>query len=73
MRAARRDPAVGVMPPHGLSLEEVVYPDDAGLAARAAEARAVRSLPGEMGDAADRPGEPAQAPSGSAGPTTSSP
>lgn len=41
-----RDPRVKVMPAHGLSLEEVVYPDDAGLAARAAEARAVRSLPG---------------------------
>jgi len=44
MRAGRRDPAVGVMPPHGLSLEEVVYPDDSGLAARAAQSRAVRSL-----------------------------
>ena len=42
--AAVRDPGVAVMPPHGLSLEEVVYPDDAGLAARADEARAVRSL-----------------------------
>lgn len=40
-----RDPRVKVMPAHGLSLEEVAYPDDAGLAARAAEARATRSLP----------------------------
>jgi tRNA pseudouridine38-40 synthase len=32
------------MPPHGLSLEEVVYPADAELAARAEEARAVRTL-----------------------------
>ena len=40
-----RDAAVAVVPPHGLTLEEVVYPDDAGLAARAREARAVRSLP----------------------------
>lgn len=44
MRAARRDPAVTVMPPHGLSLEEVVYPADADLAARAAQARTVRTL-----------------------------
>ena len=42
--AAVRDPAVAVMPPHGLSLEEVVYPPDAELAARASEARAVRTL-----------------------------
>lgn len=40
-----RDPRVTVMPAHGLSLEEVVYPHDAGLAARAAEARATRTLP----------------------------
>jgi tRNA pseudouridine38-40 synthase len=46
LRAARRDPAVSVMPPHGLSLEEVVYPAAAELAARALEARSVRSLPG---------------------------
>jgi tRNA pseudouridine38-40 synthase len=44
MRAAGRDTGVTVMPPHGLSLEEVVYPDDEGLAARADEARAVRTL-----------------------------
>ena len=31
------------MPPHGLSLEEVVYPDDDDLAARAAATRARRS------------------------------
>ena len=36
---ATRDARVMVMPPHGLALEEVVYPDDAGLAARAAESR----------------------------------
>ena len=36
---ATRDARVMVMPPHGLVLEEVVYPDDAGLAARAAESR----------------------------------
>ena len=44
LAAAVRDPAVAVMPPHGLSLEEVVYPADDALAARAQEARAVRSL-----------------------------
>ncbi|WP_270887538.1 tRNA pseudouridine(38-40) synthase TruA [Pedococcus sp. 5OH_020] len=44
LRAARRDPAVAVMPAHGLSLEEVIYPPDKELAARAAQARAVRTL-----------------------------
>lgn len=45
--AARvRDAAVVVMPPQGLSLEEVVYPPDDALAARARESRAVRSLDG---------------------------
>jgi tRNA pseudouridine38-40 synthase len=41
--AGRRDAGVRVMPPHGLSLEEVVYPPDDELSARAAEARAVRA------------------------------
>ncbi|EHM94572.1 hypothetical protein HMPREF0975_01291, partial [Actinomyces sp. oral taxon 849 str. F0330] len=31
-------------PPHGLTLEEVVYPDDDDLAARAERARATRRL-----------------------------
>jgi len=44
MRAGVRDAAVVVMPPHGLSLEEVVYPDDAGLAVRARESRVRRTL-----------------------------
>jgi tRNA pseudouridine38-40 synthase len=44
LRARQRDPGVVVMPPHGLSLEEVVYPPDEELAARAAQARAVRTL-----------------------------
>ena len=48
LRATRRDPAVAVMPPHGLSLEEVVYPDADALAARAVESRSVRSLPGAV-------------------------
>ncbi len=40
----RRDPSVAVMPALGLSLEEVVYPPDDELAARAEQARAVRVL-----------------------------
>jgi tRNA pseudouridine38-40 synthase len=41
--AARvRDPAVFVVPAHGLTLEEVRYPADEGLAARALESRQVR-------------------------------
>ncbi|MDQ6897697.1 MAG: tRNA pseudouridine(38-40) synthase TruA [Actinomycetota bacterium] len=46
----RRDSGVLVMPPHGLSLEEVDYPPDADLAARAQEARAVRSLSRQPAD-----------------------
>jgi tRNA pseudouridine38-40 synthase len=40
-----RDPGVVVAPAHGLVLEEVTYPPDAELAARAATARAMRTLP----------------------------
>lgn len=46
LTGAVRDPRVKVMPAHGLSLEEVTYPADADLAARATEARATRSLDG---------------------------
>ena len=42
--AGRRDPAVRNLAARGLTLEEVGYPDDAGLAARARESRAVRTL-----------------------------
>ena len=42
LAAAVRDPAVRVVPPHGLSLEEVRYPSDDQLAARAALTRHVR-------------------------------
>jgi tRNA pseudouridine38-40 synthase len=43
--AARvRDPASRVLPPHPLCLEEVGYPDPAGLAARAAVTRSLRTL-----------------------------
>ena len=45
MRAVVRDPAVTVMPPHGLSLEQVTYPPDEELATRAEQARAVRGKP----------------------------
>lgn len=41
--AVRRS-EIPVMPAHGLTLEEVGYPSDDDLAARAAEARAVRTL-----------------------------
>lgn len=45
LRAGVRDAEVTVMPAHGLCLEEIVYPaDDADLAARAREARALRSM-----------------------------
>ncbi len=44
LAGARRDPAVLVVPPHGLCLEEVGYPDDAGLATRAEQSRRVRVL-----------------------------
>jgi tRNA pseudouridine38-40 synthase len=37
-----RDPAVVVVAPHGLCLEEVAYPPDAGLAARAQATRRLR-------------------------------
>lgn len=39
-----RDPAVAVMPAHGLTLEEVGYPADGELAAQALRARVVRTL-----------------------------
>jgi tRNA pseudouridine38-40 synthase len=41
-----RDSAVQVLPAHGLSLEEVTYPEAAQLAARAQETRRVRVLGG---------------------------
>jgi len=45
LAAAVRDPAVVVAPPHGLCLEEVRYPADADLAARAALTRRFRPAP----------------------------
>jgi tRNA pseudouridine38-40 synthase len=44
LAASVRDPGVPVLPPHGLCLEEVGYPSDAGLSARAAESRNRRSV-----------------------------
>ncbi len=41
-----RDSAVNVAPAHGLSLEEISYPDDADLALRAQQTRRVRTLSG---------------------------
>ena len=45
LAAGVRDPAVRVVPPHGLCLEEVGYPPAAELAARAAATRRVRTAP----------------------------
>ena len=45
LATATRDPRVKVMPAHGLTLEEVVYPPDHLLAARVAESRRRRDEP----------------------------
>ncbi|MGH3223104.1 MAG: tRNA pseudouridine(38-40) synthase TruA [Streptosporangiaceae bacterium] len=44
LTAVARDPAIRVMAPHALCLEEVAYPPDAALAARAEQARRLRVL-----------------------------
>jgi tRNA pseudouridine38-40 synthase len=46
LAAAVRDPAVKVVAPHGLCLEEVGYPPPAELAARAAQTRSLRTVIG---------------------------
>lgn len=46
LRTTRRDPAVTVVHAHGLTLEEVAYPRDDGLTARAEQTRARRSSDG---------------------------
>lgn len=46
LRRGVRDAGVVVLPPRGLTLEEVGYPDDGLLAGRAAAARRVRTLGG---------------------------
>lgn len=43
LEAQRRDPGVVVVPAHGLTLEEVVYPSDSDLASRADRVRARRT------------------------------
>jgi tRNA pseudouridine38-40 synthase len=45
LAAAVRDPAVAVVAAHGLTLEEVAYPDGAELAAQAERARVKRDVP----------------------------
>jgi tRNA pseudouridine38-40 synthase len=49
LAAAVRDPAVRVVAPHGLCLEEVGYPPPAELAVRAAETRRIRVYPSASG------------------------
>ena len=46
LAAGVRDPSAPVVPPHGLCLEEVVYPPDGQLAERVTQARARRDVPG---------------------------
>jgi tRNA pseudouridine38-40 synthase len=46
LRAGARDPRVTVAPPHGLTLEEVGYPEEGELAARAVATRRVRTIDG---------------------------
>jgi len=48
-RAQVRDQAVTVLRAQGLTLEQVAYPADAGLAARARESRVKRVRPGATG------------------------
>jgi tRNA pseudouridine38-40 synthase len=57
LAAAQRDPAVRVAPPHPLCLEEVGYPEPAGLAARAVLTRRTRVLLDQAGNGASS-GEP---------------
>jgi tRNA pseudouridine38-40 synthase len=45
LAAAVRDPAVRVMPPHALCLEEVGYPPPGALATRATQTRRLRANP----------------------------
>ncbi len=44
LRSRKRNSRASVVAPHGLTLEEVTYPPDSELGARAAAARAVRTL-----------------------------
>jgi tRNA pseudouridine38-40 synthase len=47
LAAGERDSAVAVVPPHGLTLEEVGYPADSQLADRARRARQMRTPPAD--------------------------
>jgi tRNA pseudouridine38-40 synthase len=49
LRAQVRDPGVTVLRAHGLTLEQVAYPEDSALATRAREARSRRVLTGPTG------------------------
>jgi tRNA pseudouridine38-40 synthase len=53
LAAGTRDPGVTVMHAHGLTLEQVAYPPDEELAAQAAAARTVRTLPRGPGQSRD--------------------
>ena len=53
--AAVRSSEVPLLPAHGLTLEEVGYPPDDQLAARAAESRTLRTLPTASPDPVGRP------------------
>jgi tRNA pseudouridine38-40 synthase len=64
LTAAVRDPGVPVLAPHGLCLEEVGYPPDAELSARAAESRNLRSI--------TRGSDPPEPPDGHKAPVTPS-
>jgi len=44
LASKERHPSVNVLPPHGLTLEEVRYPSEAELAARVVETRRLRTL-----------------------------
>lgn len=50
LAAGERDSAVPVAPPQGLTLEEVAYPDAAGLAEQARRARRFRGAPDGVGE-----------------------
>ena len=63
LMAAARDPRVSVVPARGLVLEEVGYPPDDGLAARARQARAFRAVPGSQQRAGEE-GGPVHPPGG---------
>lgn len=58
LRAGVRDPGVTVMQAHGLTLEEVAYPADEELAARATATRVVRTLGLDRLDHPDHPDHP---------------